>query len=66
MDKQHGKRIGRTRRTENGNNIHFPENGTKKYQIRKRQAIKEYTDSGSKFTIHDRQALKMNRCLQES
>ena len=41
---------------------------TQKNQIGKHQVIMKYKDSGLKNfpTIHDRQALEMNRCLQEA
>ena len=57
MDKQHDKRIRRTRRKlESGNTHRFTQNNSKKYQIGKCQAMMEYMDSGSRnspsFTIN--------------
>ena len=49
MDKQHGERVRRIpRMAESGNTLRFTENDTKKYQTGKRQAMMEYTDSGSR------------------
>ena len=49
MDKQHSKTIRRTwRGSESGNAHRFTQNNTKKYQNRKRQAMIDYMDSGSK------------------
>ena len=63
MDKQHGKRV---RRTKGGNTHQFIQSNTKKkkYQIPGHDGIHGFW---FKFTsIHDRLAIKMNKCLQEA
>ncbi len=52
MDKQYDQKIRRSRRGPESVNTHrFPENGAKKYQTGKRQAMMEYMVSGSRNSL---------------
>ena len=69
MDKEHGERVRRTwRRVESGNTHRFTKNDTKIISNWKTPGyVGIYEFWFKKFTtIHDRLAVNMNRCLQES